>query len=178
MPLKKLLLSSKTNIVKEAAWTISNITAGNSDQIDHVINADIFPIIRTILEKGDFKSQKEAAWVVTNTTTGGTPGQVIRLMNDFQVFIPFCLLMDSKDARTVNVVLSGLLNILELAEKHDATDQVVQALEENGCIDLLEKLQSHENEEVYKKSLFIIEKYFNDEEVGGTMKIENSLKFV
>lgn len=164
-PLKKLLQSPKANIVKEAAWTISNITAGNAEQIEHVMNADVFPLIRTILEKGDFKSQKEASWIITNTTTSGTPEQVIRLVTEFNVFIPFCLLMDSKDPRTVNVVLGGLSNVLELAEKYGGTDNVCRVLEEHGCIDLLEKLQSHENEDVYKKSLFIIERYFNDEEV-------------
>lgn len=126
---------------------------------------DVFPIIRTILEKGDFKSQKEAAWVVTNTTTSGTPDQVIKLVSQFNVFIPFCLLMDSKDARTVNVVLAGLMNIFELADKYGGTDQICQVLEESGCLDLLEKLQNHENEEVYKRALNIIDKYFNDEEV-------------
>lgn len=152
--------------MKEAAWTISNITAGNSDQIEHVINGDILPIIRSILEKGDFKSQKEAAWIVTNTTTSGTPEQVIKLVAEFNIFIPFCLLMDSKDARTVNVVLAGLLNILELADKYNGTAQICQVFEEHNCIDILEKLQNHENEEVYKKALFIIERYFNDDEVS------------
>lgn len=152
--------------MKEAAWTISNITAGNSDQIEHVINGDILPIIRSILEKGDFKSQKEAAWIVTNTTTSGTPAQVIKLVGEFNIFIPFCLLMDSKDARTVNVVLAGLLNILELADKYNGKDQICQVFEEHNCIDILEKLQNHENEEVYKKALFIIERYFNDDEVS------------
>lgn len=168
-PLRKLLQSTTQNIVKEAAWTISNITAGNSDQIEHVINADVFPIIRTILEKGDFKSQKEAAWIVTNATTSGTPEQVIKLVTEFNVFIPFCLLMDSKDPRTINVVLIGLNNVLELADKYGGTDEVCRLLEENDCIDLLENLQSHENEEVYKRSLLIIEKYFNDEEVSDVI---------
>lgn len=165
-PLRKLLQSSKSNIVKEAAWTISNITAGNADQIQHVINGDIFPTIRTVLERGDFKSQKEAAWVVTNTTTSGNPDQVSMLVGQFGIFIPFCQLMDSKDARTVNVVLAGLLNILELADKFGETDRICQALEENNCLDILEKLQNHENEDIYKKSLFIIDKYFNADEDG------------
>lgn len=165
-PLKKLLQSSRTNIVKEATWTISNITAGNSDQIEHVMIADIFPIIRSILEKGDFKSQKEAAWVVTNTTTSGTAQQVIQLVAQLNVFIPFCRLLDSKDARTVKVVLAGITNILELSDKYGGTDTLCQIIEENGCLDLLEMLQNHENEDIYKKSLQLIEKYFNDEEVS------------
>lgn len=56
------------NIVKEAAWTISNITAGNTTQTQAVLDAGIFAHIHTVLQKGDVKSQKEAAWAVTNTT--------------------------------------------------------------------------------------------------------------
>lgn len=37
-----LLQHSKNNIVKEAAWTISNITAGNQKQIQAVIDAGKF----------------------------------------------------------------------------------------------------------------------------------------
>lgn len=152
--------------MKEATWTISNITAGNSDQIQHVLNADVFPIIRNILEKGDFKSQKEAAWVVTNTTTSGTAEQVIKLVTQLNVFVPFCRLLDSKDTRTVKVVLAGITNILELSDKYNGTLALCQIIEENGCLDLLEMLQNHENEEIYQKSLQLIEKYFNDDEVS------------
>ena len=37
--LAELLAHSKNNIVKEAAWTVSNITAGNQKQIQAVIDA-------------------------------------------------------------------------------------------------------------------------------------------
>lgn len=164
-PLKRLLQSSKPNIVKEATWTVSNITAGNSDQIEHVVAANIFPLIRNILERGDFKAQKEAAWVVTNTTTSGTAQQVIQLVTKLDIFIPFCRLLDSKDARTVKVVLAGITNMLEFADKYGGTESLCQLIEEHGALDLLEMLQNHENEEVYKRSLFIIDKYFNDGEV-------------
>lgn len=40
----------RSNIVKEAAWTISNITAGNSDQIQEVINAGIIPQLLGVLK--------------------------------------------------------------------------------------------------------------------------------
>lgn len=40
--LAKLLEHNKNNIVKEAAWTLSNITAGNQRQIQDVIDAGKF----------------------------------------------------------------------------------------------------------------------------------------
>lgn len=47
----KLLKHQKSNIVKEAAWTISNITAGNVDQIQAVIENGLIPPIAEVLSK-------------------------------------------------------------------------------------------------------------------------------
>ena len=41
--------------MQEAAWTISNITAGNSVQIQLVIDAGCLAPLIDILIKGDFK---------------------------------------------------------------------------------------------------------------------------
>ena len=48
--MKKLLVSSKPNIVKEAAWTISNISAGTVEQIQMVIEADLVPLLINVLK--------------------------------------------------------------------------------------------------------------------------------
>ena len=45
----KLLKHNKSNIIKEAAWTISNITAGNQEQIQAVIDAGLIPHLRDVL---------------------------------------------------------------------------------------------------------------------------------
>lgn len=160
--LAKLLQSPKQNIVKEAAWSISNITAGNTKQIQEVINTDIFHHLRNVLEKGDFKAQKEAAWAVTNTTTSGTPEQVVDLIEKFQILKPFCDLLDAKDSRTVTVVLAGLENLFNLAEKLGGTENLCIMVEEMGGLDKLEALQNHENEEIYKKAFAIIDTYFGE----------------
>lgn len=47
--LRALLVHPRKNTVKEAAWAISNITAGNTEQIQHVINAGILPSLVEIL---------------------------------------------------------------------------------------------------------------------------------
>ncbi len=44
-----LLQHHKTNIQKEACWAVSNITAGNSTQIQAAIDADVLPRIVSIL---------------------------------------------------------------------------------------------------------------------------------
>ena len=46
----QLLHHPKQNIVKEAAWTISNIAAGNKDQIQALIDNGIIPPLLAVLK--------------------------------------------------------------------------------------------------------------------------------
>lgn len=48
--LGRLLEHPKLNIVKEAAWTVSNITAGSSEQIQKVIDAGIIQPLLHVLQ--------------------------------------------------------------------------------------------------------------------------------
>lgn len=73
---------------------------------------------------------------------------------------PFLDLLEAKDARTVKVVLTGLNNLLTLAEKLGGTQSLCLMIEEMQGLDKLEALQSHENEDVYKKVFAIIDTYF------------------
>jgi importin subunit alpha-2 len=50
----QLLSHSKQNIVKEAAWTISNIAAGNQDQIQAIIDSNCLPALMRVLEQVSF----------------------------------------------------------------------------------------------------------------------------
>lgn len=142
---------------------MSNITAGNSAQVQRVLETDIFSLIAEVLERGDFKSQKEAAWVITNTTTSGSPEQIVHIIDHFGVLKPFCNLLDAKDARTVKVVLTGLSNLFQLAEKLGNAESFSMMIETNGTLDMLEALQQHENEEVYKMAYQLVDTYFVDE---------------
>ncbi|VEN64090.1 unnamed protein product [Callosobruchus maculatus] len=177
----KLLQHSRLNIVKEAAWTISNITAGNSEQIQKVIDAGIMQPLLHVLQTGDFKSQKEAAWAVTNYTSGGTIAQLARLV-EMGALKPMCNLLNSKDQKTVAVILDGLANILNAANKMGEVEKVAILIEECGGLDGIEALQNHDNEKIYEKALSIIENYFSepavDENVSAPQTADGQLQFV
>lgn len=51
MMFSNLLRHPKPNIQKEAAWTLSNITAGKESQIQEVINAGLIPILVEVLQQ-------------------------------------------------------------------------------------------------------------------------------
>nr|CAD7442156.1 unnamed protein product [Timema bartmani] len=161
--LSYLLKHPRSNIMKEAAWTVSNITAGNVDQIQHVVNSGLLQPLIDVLSSGDFKSQKEAAWAVTNYTSGSSPHQLVVLLQ-LDILKPFCNLLDSKDGKTVQVVLDGVSNILQTADKMNEVERVAIMIEECGGLDKLEALQNHENEVIYQKALNIIDNFFSESE--------------
>jgi len=110
----RLLRHIRSTVVKEAAWTVSNITAGNTNQIEAVVQADILPVLVHVLANGDAKSQKEAAWAVTNLTSGGTPQQLAALINAGAI-PAMCNLLTCKDAKTVEVILDGITSLLAVS---------------------------------------------------------------
>ena len=159
--LGQLLQHSKMNVVKEAAWTISNITAGNESQIQAVIEAGLLEPLLGVMVRGDFRAQKEAAWAVTNLTSGGNINQLVSLCAAGAIK-PMCDLLGTNDEKTVAVILDGIQNVLAAASKVDEVEKVCLAIEECDGLDKIEALQAHENEDLYKKALKIIDTYFNE----------------
>lgn len=52
--------------------------------------------------------------------------------------------------------------LLQVADKIGTVEEVAIAIEECGGLDVIETLQSHDNEKVYEKAFAIIEKYFSE----------------
>lgn len=168
---KNLLTHSKASIVKEASWAISNITAGPKEQIQAVINAGLVPLIIDVLKGSnsarDFKSQKEAVWAITNFTSASTPDQINFLVLS-GVIEPMCSLLEVKDTKTILVLLDGFKNILTTSSKNDKFfETVTSMMDESHGISRIETLQTHQNFEVYKAALAIIDKFFSEETSDG-----------
>uniref|UniRef100_T1GYW0 Importin subunit alpha n=1 Tax=Megaselia scalaris TaxID=36166 RepID=T1GYW0_MEGSC len=155
-----LLSHSKEKIRKEAVWFLSNITAGNQFQVEAVIHAGLLPKIIENLSKGEFQTQKEAAWAISNLTISGSKDQVYKLINEGAI-PPFCDLLSCKDTQVINVVLDGLNNMLKMAGHH--VQDVANIIEECEGLERIEKLQNHENVDIYKLAYEIIEQYFSEE---------------
>jgi hypothetical protein len=91
-----LLSSAKEAIRKEACWTISNVTAGNCNQIQSVIDANLIPPLIHLLQHGEFKTKKEACWAISNATSGGLakPEQIRYLVSQVVIFM---FIVDGRD---------------------------------------------------------------------------------
>lgn len=60
------------------------------------------------------------------------------------------------------MVLDGLNNILTAAQKLGENEKIAIYIEECGGLDLIESLQSHDNEKIYEKALSIIDNFFGE----------------
>ena len=71
----KLLNHEKRAIRKECCWALSNISAGNGDQIERVLSIPQLPeLLVQVLKNDSWEVKKEAAWAVTNCFSGGRLG--------------------------------------------------------------------------------------------------------
>ncbi|XP_077488324.1 importin subunit alpha-1-like [Amblyomma americanum] len=162
LPLRSLLRHQKTNLQKEAAWAVSNITAGTEQQIQAVVDAGLIEPLIEVLATGDARSQKEAVWAVTNLTSGGSLDQVVYALQA-GVLPPVCDLLSAQDPKTLLVALDAIRNLLAAGDRLNERSRVCVMVEEAGGLDKIEALQHHENPDVYRASLSIIEEYFSDE---------------
>ncbi|KAF7805070.1 importin subunit alpha-2-like [Senna tora] len=159
----------KKSIKKEACWTISNITAGNKQQIQGVIEANIIGPLVHLLQNAEFDIKKEAAWAISNATSGGSHDQIKILVNQGCIK-PLCDLLICPDPRIVTVCLEGLENILKVGEADKNmgntgdVNQYAQMIEDAEGLEKIENLQSHDNTEIYEKAVKILETYWLEEE--------------
>ncbi|KAK1279148.1 hypothetical protein QJS04_geneDACA007162 [Acorus gramineus] len=167
--LNLLTRNHKKSIKKEACWTISNITAGNKDQIQAVIAAEIIGPLVHLLQNAEFDIKKEAAWAISNATSGGTHDQIKYLVSQ-DCIKPLCDLLVCPDPRIVTVCLEGLENILKVGEAEKnlgntgGVNLYAQMIDEAEGLEKIESLQSHDNTEIYEKAVKILETYWLEEE--------------
>ncbi|KAH7578283.1 hypothetical protein ACOSP7_000492 [Xanthoceras sorbifolium] len=159
----------KKSIKKEACWTISNITAGNVNQIQAVIDAGIIAPLVQLLLNAEFEIKKEAAWAISNATSGGSKDQIKFLVGQGCIK-PLCDLLNCPDPRIVTVCLEGLENILKVGEAEKTMGNTgdvnlyAQLIDDAEGLEKIENLQSHDNNEIYEKAVKILETYWVEED--------------
>ncbi|CAJ2631731.1 unnamed protein product [Trifolium pratense] len=165
--LKFLLTQSDKIILEETCLAISNITAGNSAQLQAVLDADLItPLV--CLTKDEFNVRNEAVWAISNATHG-TPEQ-IRSLACKGCIEALCDLLISTDPSILTVCLNGLRNILKAGEinkqkglYNNRVNIYAQMVEECGGLDKIVSLQSYDNNDIYKKAVEVLEKYFPED---------------
>ena len=105
--------------------------------------------------------RREAIWFVANIFTTGTDYHLRSLVQK-EGFSAIATALDVKDAKIVDVALEATDKILDVGLKLNLNYSHV--FDEYGGLDKLEELQQHPSEQVYERSVEILDKYFETEE--------------
>lgn len=163
-----MLHSSKKEVRKEACWIVSNITAGPLAHVQSVCTAGLVPRLVELSSVGreDFEVRKEAVYALCNAC-GCDSAQVLSGLVASGVVRPFTDLLECADASLLLAVLEALEAVLGAGAAAAAgAEQNACAVifDEVGGLPKLEALQSHQNEEVYKKAVSMLDAFFGAEE--------------
>nr|KAJ0196324.1 hypothetical protein LSAT_V11C700357550 [Lactuca sativa] len=142
--------------------TISNITAGNKEQIQTFIEANIIGPLIHLLQNVEFDIKKEVASAISNATSGGSHDQIKYLVSEGCIK-PLCDLLLCPDPRILTVCLVRLENILKVGEaeknlgRSGDVNLYAQMIDDGEGLEKIENLLSHDNNEIYEKAMKLLE---------------------
>ena len=110
--LNELIYNKKKTIRKEVCWSLSNITAGSTSQIQQCLDIGIIDKLIQILLNDDTEIKKEAVWAVSNCTASASFHQYQGLV-DRGIIKSLLSTLKMNEPRTLAVALEGLENILK-----------------------------------------------------------------
>lgn len=93
-----------------------------------------------------------------------------RFLVDQGCIKPLCDLLICPDPRIVTVCLEGLENILKVGEAdkeqglNNGINIFAQMIDDCDGLEKIENLQAHDNNEIYEKSVKILERYWAEED--------------
>ena len=145
-----------------------------TDQIQAVIDAELFVPLIALLESSDFDVKKEAAQAVSNATSGGSAEQIRYLVRK-NCIPPLCSLLDERNHNLFLVALDCLENVLKAGSADAAVTAQENAytiiIDQHGGIERLKELAMSTEPEVSAKATKIIQDYIRmdgDPAASGT----------
>jgi len=166
-------------IKHEVCRIISNIMAGNKEQIQSVIDGNMVGPLVHLMQTAEFGVRYEAACAIANAACGGTHGQIKYLVSQGCIKA-FCDLLSYSDTSMLMVCLEGLDNILKVGEAEKSpwgcnVNTYAQMIEDNGWLDKIENLQNHDNSWIVEMAACLLETYWSKEDIAMLMPWEDPL---
>lgn len=171
----RLIKHPKRPVRKEAVWAVSNVTAGPVSHVEQCIKTGLFDQLIFLMVNDDVNIQKEVIWAIANATASSDDQLMSEMVNRNIVQGLGCGLK-LECSRSIFVALEGLENVFKAGLKlyqNDFNPYCILA-EKCGLVDVLEQLQNHPNEMVYKKVSEVLTKFFQsddqEDQIGALIK--------
>ena len=152
----------RRNVRREACWAASNVAAGTAAQISQLAGTPgMVPNLVHQLDKGDWNVQKEAVWALSNMITSGGD-DVVHFAVASKVLAPMVRMLKVDDPKIITVALEAVGVVLECGScPSDATGKTyAELVEECGGVDALDALQQHANNDIYERSVELMETFY------------------
>ena len=157
--LKYTLFNENLSIRKESCFILSNIAAGTQKQIEILIEHNFLQIMYKIFKNDNQKVKKEVLMCICNMTAVENEIYMKKLIDD-NILMIITEILKSEDNTYIIIGLETLTNILTFGKKNGKIKEFQIECEKIGITDILEKLQMHDNQIIYEKTLQILENYF------------------
>jgi len=167
--LEPLILHENTAIRKQVLWTLSNIAAGSTAQIQLFIAHSLSWRLLECFDDANYFVRKETVWVVGNLVKKGTSEQCAAMICAELIGRLAGVLREDVDlARKGVEIVQKLLLAGQSEQKRTAAPQnpAAQLLEATGCLRELEQLSTHSNIHLSTASSSLLQAYFESEQAG------------
>ena len=150
----ELLKQTDKTIRKECCWALSSIMAGTEEQLQAVVEADLFGQIVRLLSTEGPSIQKESAWCIINGVSGGNTAQIKYFVENGAIKA-LCDLLIRSDLMSPAQPLEALEYVLKHG-KHSGESYM-------ALVDVfkLKQLGEHGNPDVRKRAIRILDMVVN-----------------
>jgi len=159
---------STQNVRREIIWCLSNIGAGNNEQIEEIISREW--LMKDIMKKAKYDTipvRTEVAYLLCNMASEGNRNQVSRLV-EYEIIEALVSMLSINDNETLlAILLEGFERIFDSHSKHTFDhNPYVLRFESSGGLDSLEKIELNEklSEGMYQRIVEFIRKYWQQDD--------------
>jgi len=156
LPLIRPLLENKRNsICKQACLIICNLTTGNTDLIDAVVNAKIPHSLMKFLKEDEFLS--EAFLAISNIAKGNA--KIRHYLVRQRVLPASVTILKSDNSKLILAALGIIDDILQIDESVNE-NQYAKIVKACGGVKEMKILKRHQDEAICHKSIHILKTFY------------------
>jgi HEAT repeat protein len=159
------LRSGEKETRKQVCGILASIAAGQDELARILKTPDLLSLVLDQMSvSAEWDVNREAIWVVFYIATLGQHDDVMCLVRHGAVR-PVCDVLGAGDPQSIQLAMDIMEAILKAMDVTELTQEARYLVEECGGVEKLENLQEHDNEDVYRRAVNILENYFDGEEV-------------